>query len=114
MAAYRLDGGRLYYVEYGCASAKGDRPSSRYVIENGVHNKKYVFRMFYMGDMSATRTNASQFAYMTDGVSGVGGTNAYVNCPLCGSEGRISLDANNLIDIKETYTQTEKTESPFR
>jgi hypothetical protein len=113
MAAYRLDGGRLYYVEHECASAKGDRPSSRHVIENRVHNKKYVVRMFYTGDMSATRTNASQFAYLTDGVAG-GGTNAYVNCPLCGSEGRISLDANNLIDIKESYTQTEKTESTFR
>ena len=114
MAAYRLDGGRLYYVEHECASAKGDRPSSRHVIDNRVHNKKYVVRMFYMGDMSATRTSANQFAYMTDGVIGAGGTNAYVNCPLCGSEGRISLDANNLIDIKESYTQTEVTESPFR
>jgi len=114
MAAYRLDGGRLYYVEHECASAKGDRPSPRHVIDKRVHNKKYVVRMFYMGDMSATRTSANQFAYMTDGVIGAGGPNAYVNCPLCGSEGRISLDANSLIDIKESYTQAEVTESPFR
>jgi|AGTN01.2.fsa_nt_gi hypothetical protein len=114
MAAYRLDGGRLYYVEHECVGARGDRPNARHVIENRVHNKKYVVRMFYTGDMSATRASASQFAYMTDGVAGAGGTDAYVNCPLCGSEGRISLDANNLIDIREAFDRTAMTESPFR
>jgi len=114
MAAYRLDGGRLYYVEHECISAKDDRPSSRHVIDKRVHNSRYVVRMFYIGDLSATSASINEFLYMTDGVIGSGGTNAYVNCPLCGSEGRISLDANNLIDIKGSYNQSAMTESPFR
>ncbi len=114
MAAYRMDGGRLFYVEHECASAASGRPDSRHVIDNRVHNDRYVVRMFFIGDLSANRVSANEFAYMTDSVSGVGGANTYVNCPLCGSEGRIALDRNNLIELKESYDQAAVTQSPFR
>lgn len=114
MAAYRMDGGRLFYVEHDCLSAKGKSPNPRHRLESRLHNARYVVRMYYIGDLNATRTSPNNFAYMTDGVSGAGGAEAYVNCPLCGSEGQISLDANNLIEIKESFHQAELTESPFR
>jgi hypothetical protein len=70
--------------------------------------------MFYIGDISANRVSANEFAYMTDGVSGAGSANTYVNCPLCGSEGRIALDRDKLIEIKESFNQAAIAQSPFR
>lgn len=113
MAAYRVDGGRLFYVEHECVSAESRDPNSRHVINDRVHNEKYVVRMFYIGDLNASTANVNKFAYLTDGV-GSGGPNAYVNCPLCGSEGRVSVDRNNMVEIKESFNQTAMTESPFR
>jgi hypothetical protein len=113
MAAYRMDGGRLFYVEHECSSAESRGPNSRHVINDKVHNSKYVVRMFYTGDLNASTANANKFAYMTEGV-GAGGPNTYVNCPLCGSEGRIVVDKNNLIEIREAFNQAAVTESPFR
>lgn len=112
MAAYRIDGGRLYYVEHECLNAKSEKPNTRHIINNKVHNSKYVVRMFYIGDMSLSRSNVNNFAYMTDGVASSPET--YVNCPLCAGEGRVSTDANNLVDIRETFNRSEVTESPFR
>ncbi len=114
MAAYRMDGGRLFFVEHECASARGRTPNSRHTIGDKVHNSKYVVRMFYLGDLNVSRAGADKFAYMTDGVSGAGGPNAYVNCPLCGSEGSIVLDARDLIEMKEAFNQPTLSESPFR
>ena len=113
MAAYRMDGGRLFYVEHECASAESKAPSSRHLVNGRVHNDKYVVRMFYLGDLNASMANVSKFAYLTDGV-GAGGPNAYVNCPLCGSEGCVVVDKNNLVEIREAYNQAAVTESPFR
>lgn len=109
-----MEGGRLFYVEHECISARGGKPDTRHVIDSRVHNDRYVVRMFFIGDLSASRVSANEFAYMTDGVSGVGDANTYVNCPLCGSEGRIALDRNNLIELKEAYDQAAVTQSPFR
>ncbi len=114
MAAYRMDGGRLFYVEHECQSARGPGPNPRHMLNNKVHHAKYVVRMYYIGELSTSRANVNSFAYMTENVMGEGGTNAYVNCPLCGSEGRIATDANNLIELKESLGRTEMTESPFR
>lgn len=114
MAAYRMDGGRLFYVEHECQGAKGQNPSPRHMLNNKVHNAKYVVRMYYIGDLGLTRSNVNSFAYMTENVAGQGGCDAYVNCPLCGSEGRVATDANNLIEMKESFGRTELTEAPFR
>ena len=114
MAAYRMDGGRLFYVEHECQNAKGSNPNPRHLLNNKIHNAKYVVRMYYIGELSTSRANVNSFAYMTENVMGEGGTNAYVNCPLCGAEGRVATDANNLVELKESLGKTELAESPYR
>jgi hypothetical protein len=112
MAAYRLDGGRLFYVEHKCASAESKTPNSRHLLKNKVHNSIYVVRMFYIGDLEtrATMVSVNDFAYMTDGVSSV---NEYVNCPLCGSEGHIAPDKDEKVEVRGSFNPSVVTESPF-
>ena len=114
MVAYRIDGGRLYYVEHECESAKSRTPNTRHLLNGKVHNAKYVVRMYYIGDLSNSRADVNSFAYMTDDVSSAGGVNAYVNCPLCGSDGKVVPDRDNVITMKESYGRAEIPESPFR
>jgi hypothetical protein len=113
MAAYRIEGGRLYYIEHQCASTEGKETSPSHMINNRVHNSKYVVRMFFTGDLNASFADANDFDYMTEGVGG-GCPEAYVNCPLCGSKGHIIVDKNNMVEIKEIFNQPSATESPFK
>ncbi|HMK48253.1 MAG TPA: hypothetical protein VK436_16640 [Methanocella sp.] len=46
MAAYRLEGGRIFYVEHECISAKSDSPHKRHLLHNHAHNPIYVVRMY--------------------------------------------------------------------
>lgn len=103
----------MYYVEHECHSALSASPGQRHMANKKVHHAKYMVRMYYIGDLSLSRADVNKFAYMTDGV-GAGGPNAYVNCPLCGSEGRISPDDGNFVDLRESFGRTEITESPFK
>jgi hypothetical protein len=113
MAAYRLDGGRLYYVEHRCSGTEGKEVNPRHMMNDKIHNSKYVVRMFFTGDLNATSASANDFDYMTDGL-GSGCPEAYVNCPLCCSKGHIIVDKNNMVEIRETYNIQAVTESPFK
>lgn len=41
--------GRLFYVEHGCASARGGKPDSHIIIGNRIYDGRYVFRKFIVG-----------------------------------------------------------------
>lgn len=114
MAAYRLDGGRIFYVEHECASARSGNPDKKHQLHSQVHNPVYIVRMFYRGDLDVTQSSVDEFAYMTEGVMGQGGVNAYVNCPLCGSDGRVVTNKQNEVEIKEAFGGRMARETPFR
>ena len=114
MSAYRLNGGRVFYVEHECQSALSKNPDKRHMLHGHVHNAAYIVRMFYRGDLDSARTDVDSFAYMTDNVAGTGETRAYVNCPLCGSEGRIAVDKEDRVEIKDAFGSRVAQETPFR
>jgi len=116
MAAYRLKGGRIFYVEHECIGTRGDSPHKRHLLHNHTHNPVYVARMYYVGDLDKARPIMDEFAYMTDGAAstGGGGASAYVNCPLCGGEGRIVADKQNRVEIKDSFESKAAPETPFR
>lgn len=114
MSAYRLNGGRVFYVEHECSSAKSGSPHKRHLTHSHTHNPVYVVRMYYLGETDASSSGLDSFAYMTDGIMGSGGVDAYVNCPLCGSEGRIVTNRRNEVDIKGEFGGRMAQETPFR
>lgn len=113
MVAYRVDGGRLFYVEHECKGAKRDNPNERHVEDKEIVNPVYVVRMYYTGDLEATLCSPNDFAYITDGVQS-GSREGYINCPLCGSPGRIVFNDEKLIEMRESYGRSEAPESLYR
>ena len=113
MSAYRLNGGRVFYVEHECTSATSSDPNKRHMLHGHMHNPIYVVRMYYLGDLDIADSSVDAFAYMTDGV-GAGGVDAYVNCPLCGAEGKIVANKKDLVEIKEVFMGRTATETPFK
>ena len=103
MAAYRMDGGRLFYVEHECQSAEDRSPNPRHVIDNGSITRGTSSGCTISGNSAQSRASVNEFAYMTENVSGEGGTNTYVNCPLCGSEGRIAHRREQTDRDKESF-----------
>ena len=114
MSAFRLNGGRVFYVEHECISAKSESPHKRHLLHGHMQNPVYVVRMYYRGDLDLSHSGVDKFAYMTDGISGSGGVDAYVNCPLCGSEGRVVTDKKNEVEIREAFGGRMAPETPFR
>ncbi|WP_424359398.1 hypothetical protein [Methanocella sp. MCL-LM] len=114
MSAFRLDGGRVFYVEHECTSAKSENPNKKHQLHSHVHNPVYIVRMFFRGDLDVMQSSVDEFAYMTDGVMGQGGVDAYVNCPLCGSEGRVITNKKEQVEIKEAFGGRMARETPFR
>ena len=114
MSAFRLNGGRVFYVEHECISAKSGNPHKRHMLHGHMQNPVYVVRMYYRGDLDLSQSGTDTFAYMTDGIMGSGGVEAYVNCPLCGSEGRIVTNKKNEVEIKDSYGGKMAPETPFR
>ncbi|WP_048198049.1 hypothetical protein [Methanocella arvoryzae] len=114
MSAFRLNGGRVFYVEHECASATSESPNKKHLQHSQAHNSVYIVRMFYRGDLDVMQASVNEFAYMTDGVTGQGGASAYVNCPLCGSEGRVVTNKKGEVEIKEAFSGRMAQETPFR
>ncbi|HMK48254.1 MAG TPA: hypothetical protein VK436_16645 [Methanocella sp.] len=68
-----------------------------------------------VGDLEKAHSIVDEFTYMTDGASGTaGGVSTYVNCPLCGGEGRIVTDKQNNVEIKDSFGSKAAPETPFR
>lgn len=114
MVAYRINGGRVFYVEHECYGETGEKHEARHTRGIPDHNKRYVVRMFYLGDTEQTESSVNDFAYMTENVTGNNGIDAYVNCPLCGSDGHIVVNDHNNVEIRESYGKGALLEYPFR
>jgi hypothetical protein len=84
------------------------------MLHGHMHNPVYVVRMYHLGDMDTSYASVDLFAYMTDGITGSGGAEAYINCPICGAEGKIITNRKDEVEIKEAFAGKTASETPFR
>lgn len=106
MTAFRLDGGRVFYVEHECLGAREGNPKQMHMQDNKVRNPVYLVQMFYVGRLSMGElldsVDPEELEYTTDLMQFADKhSSGYTNCPLCGSMGKIKVNDDGKVPILE-------------
>jgi hypothetical protein len=106
MTAFRVNGGRVFYVEHECTGTSSGTTKQAHMQGGKVRNNAYLVQMFYVGPAPTGEiinvADPEDFEYTTDLMQFADKhSSGYTNCPLCGSAGTIKVDDEGKVSIRE-------------